>query len=153
MAWPTKVATNAPTMPRMVVRMKPDGLFGPGESKRATMRAVRAQELLRGGGHGGKAALHIGGAASVEHPAADGGREGGRAPFLERSGGNHVCVPGEAKDGLMMRIAFVLSQTDPAAAAQLVTEQIAPGRLAVTRVKLRPEIEWAGAAPEKEAEE
>ena len=34
--------------------------------------------------------------------------------------------------------------------AEGVTEEIAPGRLAVTKVKLRPEIEWAGAAPTKE---
>ena len=35
--------------------------------------------------------------------------------------------------------------------AEGTTEEIAPGRLAVTKVKLRPKIEWAGAAPEKEA--
>lgn len=35
--------------------------------------------------------------------------------------------------------------------AEGMTEEIAPGRLAVTKVKLRPKIEWAGAAPEKEA--
>jgi organic hydroperoxide reductase OsmC/OhrA len=34
--------------------------------------------------------------------------------------------------------------------AEGVTEQIAPGRLAVTKVKLRPKIEWASAAPSKE---
>ena len=33
--------------------------------------------------------------------------------------------------------------------AEGVTEEIAPGRLAVTRVKLRPKIEWASAAPAK----
>ncbi|MGH6797522.1 MAG: OsmC family protein [Roseiarcus sp.] len=33
--------------------------------------------------------------------------------------------------------------------AEGVTEDIAPGRLAVTKVKLRPTIEWAGAAPKK----
>ena len=31
--------------------------------------------------------------------------------------------------------------------AEGVTEEIAPGRLAVTKVTLRPKIEWAGAAP------
>jgi organic hydroperoxide reductase OsmC/OhrA len=31
--------------------------------------------------------------------------------------------------------------------AEGVTEEIAPGRLAVTKVALRPKIEWAGAAP------
>jgi organic hydroperoxide reductase OsmC/OhrA len=34
--------------------------------------------------------------------------------------------------------------------AEGVTEEIAPGRLAVTKVELRPKIEWAGAAPTKE---
>jgi organic hydroperoxide reductase OsmC/OhrA len=34
--------------------------------------------------------------------------------------------------------------------AEGVTEEIAPGRLAVTKVKLRPKIEWAGAAPKNE---
>jgi organic hydroperoxide reductase OsmC/OhrA len=34
--------------------------------------------------------------------------------------------------------------------AEGVTEEIAPGRLAVTKVKLRPKIEWADAAPKKE---
>ena len=34
--------------------------------------------------------------------------------------------------------------------AEGVTEEIAPGRLAVTKVRLRPKIEWAGAAPSKE---
>src|SRR5215831_14756001 len=33
--------------------------------------------------------------------------------------------------------------------AEGVTEEIAPGRLAVTKVKLRPRIEWASAAPQK----
>ena len=35
--------------------------------------------------------------------------------------------------------------------AEGVTEEIAPGRVAVTKVKLRPKIEWAGVAPSKEA--
>jgi organic hydroperoxide reductase OsmC/OhrA len=35
--------------------------------------------------------------------------------------------------------------------AEGTTAEIAPGRLAVTKVKLRPKIEWAGAAPEKAA--
>ena len=33
--------------------------------------------------------------------------------------------------------------------AEGVTAEIAPGRLAVTKVTLRPKIEWAGAAPGK----
>jgi organic hydroperoxide reductase OsmC/OhrA len=35
--------------------------------------------------------------------------------------------------------------------AEGATEEIAAGRLAVTKVKLRPKIEWAGAAPSKQA--
>jgi organic hydroperoxide reductase OsmC/OhrA len=34
--------------------------------------------------------------------------------------------------------------------AEGVTEEIAPGRLAVTKVKLRPNIDWAGASPNNE---
>jgi hypothetical protein len=41
MAWPMKVARNAPAMPITVVRMKPDGLFGPGESMRAMIPATK----------------------------------------------------------------------------------------------------------------
>jgi organic hydroperoxide reductase OsmC/OhrA len=35
--------------------------------------------------------------------------------------------------------------------AEGTTAEIAPGRVAVTKVKLRPKIEWAGAAPEPAA--
>ena len=35
--------------------------------------------------------------------------------------------------------------------AEGVTEEVAPRRVAVTRVTLRPKIEWASAAPDKEA--
>jgi organic hydroperoxide reductase OsmC/OhrA len=35
--------------------------------------------------------------------------------------------------------------------AEGTTAEIAPGRLAVTQVRLRPKIEWASAAPSKEA--
>jgi organic hydroperoxide reductase OsmC/OhrA len=35
--------------------------------------------------------------------------------------------------------------------AEGVTEEIAPGRLAVTKVELRPKIDWAGTGPQKEA--
>ena len=35
--------------------------------------------------------------------------------------------------------------------AEGTTAEIASGRLAMTKVKLRPKIEWAGAAPSKEA--
>lgn len=35
--------------------------------------------------------------------------------------------------------------------AEGMLEEIAPGRQAITKVTLRPKIEWAGAAPQKEA--
>ena len=35
--------------------------------------------------------------------------------------------------------------------AEGTTAEIAPKRLAVTKVTLRPKIEWAGATPQKEA--
>jgi hypothetical protein len=41
MVWPIKVATNAPTIPRTVVRIKPDGPFGPGDTKRAMRPAMK----------------------------------------------------------------------------------------------------------------
>src|SRR6266403_5360631 len=41
MAWPMKVARNAPAMPSTVVRMKPLGLFGPGDSNRAMIPATK----------------------------------------------------------------------------------------------------------------
>src|SRR5690349_13942007 len=47
MAWPTQVARNAPTMPRIVVRMKPLGLFGPGDRKRAMMPATKPTMMIQ----------------------------------------------------------------------------------------------------------
>ena len=35
--------------------------------------------------------------------------------------------------------------------AEGVLEEIAPGRQAITKVTLRPKIDWAGPAPQKEA--
>jgi organic hydroperoxide reductase OsmC/OhrA len=35
--------------------------------------------------------------------------------------------------------------------AEGVLEEVAPGRQAITKVTLRPKIEWAGKAPDKEA--
>src|SRR5215203_2392406 len=40
-ACPAKVATNAPTIPRIVVRMNPDGSFGPGCKNFAMMPATK----------------------------------------------------------------------------------------------------------------
>ena len=41
MACPIQVARKAPAMPSTVVRMKPLGLFGPGESSRAMIPATK----------------------------------------------------------------------------------------------------------------
>src|SRR5436309_5581967 len=41
MACPMKVAKNAPTMPSTVVKIKPLGLFGPGDSNRASIPATK----------------------------------------------------------------------------------------------------------------
>ena len=42
-----KVARNAPTMPSTVVRMKPLGLLGPGESSRAIMPAMKPTTMIQ----------------------------------------------------------------------------------------------------------
>src|ERR1700704_5103721 len=42
-----KVARNAPTMPRMVVRINPDGLFGPGDSSRAIIPATKPTMMIQ----------------------------------------------------------------------------------------------------------
>jgi MFS family permease len=47
MVWPRNVATKAPTMPRMVVRRKPVGLFGPGDSRRATTPARNPMMMIQ----------------------------------------------------------------------------------------------------------
>src|ERR1700761_4531038 len=47
MAWPMKVARNAPAMPSRVVRMKPLGLFGPGDRKRAMMPAMKPTMMIQ----------------------------------------------------------------------------------------------------------
>src|SRR5450432_1942128 len=47
MAWPIKVATNAPTMPSMVVSMNPLGLFGPGDSNRAIIPATKPTMMIQ----------------------------------------------------------------------------------------------------------
>jgi hypothetical protein len=47
MVWPRKVATKAPTMPRMVVRRKPVGLFGPGDSRRAITPARNPMRMIQ----------------------------------------------------------------------------------------------------------
>src|SRR5258705_12667375 len=47
MAWPMKVATNAPAIPSTVVRMNPPGLFGPGESNRAIIPATKPTMMIQ----------------------------------------------------------------------------------------------------------
>src|SRR6478672_2766856 len=47
MAWPMKVARNAPAMPSTVVRMNPPGLFGPGERIRAMMPAIKPTTMIQ----------------------------------------------------------------------------------------------------------
>jgi hypothetical protein len=42
-----KVARKAPTMPRIVVRMKPCGLLGPGARKRATIPATKPITIIQ----------------------------------------------------------------------------------------------------------
>ena len=46
-AWPIHVATNAPTTPRIVVRIKPAGLFGPGAKKRAMRPATKPMMIIQ----------------------------------------------------------------------------------------------------------
>src|SRR5215475_282827 len=45
--WPIKVARKAPAIPSTVVRMKPLGLFGPGESMRAMMPAMKPTTMIQ----------------------------------------------------------------------------------------------------------
>src|SRR6266566_3387544 len=47
MAWPTRVARNAPAIPSTVVRMNPPGLFGPGESSRAIIPATKPTMMIQ----------------------------------------------------------------------------------------------------------
>src|SRR5438128_7748412 len=61
------------------------------------MARVRRHELLGGGDHGGKSALHVGGAAAVEQPVADLRGKRVAAPLLERTRGHDVGVPGETQ--------------------------------------------------------
>ena len=45
--WPSQVATNAPTMPRMVVRMKPRGSFLPGVMSLAMTPATKPMMMVQ----------------------------------------------------------------------------------------------------------
>ena len=46
-AWPSQVATKAPTMPRMVVRMKPEGSLRPGIRNLAMMPATKPMMMVQ----------------------------------------------------------------------------------------------------------
>src|SRR5262245_26962326 len=46
-AWPMNVARKAPAMPSAVVRMKPLGSFGPGESTRAIRPATKPIMMIQ----------------------------------------------------------------------------------------------------------
>ncbi len=58
---------------------------GDQEGDRAAMAGVLGDEALGGRHHRRQAALHVGGAAAIEHAVADLGLERVRAPFLERA--------------------------------------------------------------------
>ena len=45
--WPMKVARKAPAMPSTVVRMKPVGVFGPGDSQRAIRPATKPTKMIQ----------------------------------------------------------------------------------------------------------
>jgi hypothetical protein len=47
MVWPMKVATKAPAIPSAVVRIKPLGSFGPGESTRAIRPAMKPMMIIQ----------------------------------------------------------------------------------------------------------
>src|SRR5258708_21319612 len=47
MAWPIKVATKAPAIPSTVGRMNPVGLFGPGDSNRAMIPAMKPTMMIQ----------------------------------------------------------------------------------------------------------
>jgi hypothetical protein len=47
MVWPMNVATKAPAIPSAVVRMKPLGSFGPGESTRAIRPAMKPIMIIQ----------------------------------------------------------------------------------------------------------
>jgi len=46
-AWPSQVATKAPTMPRMAVSTKPCGSFGPGIRNLATTPATKPMMIVQ----------------------------------------------------------------------------------------------------------
>ena len=86
--------------PLGAVNRRPFFVAGDQEGDRSAVPRVGTHELLGGGDHGGEAALHVGGAATVQHTVADGGDEGVGSPLFKRPCGYDVGVSGEADDGI-----------------------------------------------------
>ena len=70
---------------------------GDQEGNGARVLRVLGHEGLGGGQHGGEAALHVCRAAPVQPAVLHGGLEGLGAPFLQRAGGDHIGMAGEAQ--------------------------------------------------------
>ena len=70
-----------------------------------------------------------------------GGRSGGNA------GRGALELPHAVVPALARLAGYAVKAYDDH--AEGTTEEIAPGRIAVTKVRLKPKIEWAGAAPLK----
>ncbi|MND81072.1 hypothetical protein D3C80_728580 [compost metagenome] len=70
---------------------------GDEEGDGALMVRMLGHEALGGHHHGGQRSLHVGGAAAIEHAILDGRLERRGVPLLQRPGGHHVGVAGEAE--------------------------------------------------------
>ncbi|MNZ24905.1 hypothetical protein D3C78_420620 [compost metagenome] len=75
---------------------------GDEEGDGALVLRMLGDETLHGHQHGGQAALHVRRATAAEHALlVDQGIEGLVLPGLQRAGGHHVGVAGEAEDGAL----------------------------------------------------
>src|SRR5205814_190608 len=72
-------------------------ITGDQKCDRSLVSGVRRDELLAGGDHRRKSALHVGRSAAVQHSVADVRRERVAVPLLERPRGHDVGMPGEAE--------------------------------------------------------
>ncbi len=72
---------------------------GDEEGDGALVAGMSGHETLAGGHHGGQAALHVGGATTVEHAVAFRGHEGIGLPAFPWTRGHHVGVAGEGQQG------------------------------------------------------
>ena len=79
---------------RAVVR-RPLFVRGNQEPDSAAVLRIAGHEVLAGHEHGCQAAFHVGGAASIEHPVAQGGLKRRAVPAGFRAGGHNVGVTGE----------------------------------------------------------